>query len=76
MTVTPTRERDKERAVRRKGSSRDRHQFLLRQAARRRQQRNQHQENVAQHCNPIVVLKNGVGADARRRRYVVANALV
>src|ERR1035441_10074907 len=64
-----------QRPVRGKRSGRDRHEFLLGQAARRRQQGNQHQEPPGEHGQPDGrIEERSIGVDAGERAAVVARA--
>src|SRR5215471_6536731 len=62
----------KQRTVGGECAGRDRHQFLLRQTARRRQQRNDHQEAAPQHGEPQRgVQVRRIGAQTGKRASVV-----
>src|SRR5664280_594827 len=71
----PHQQRDEPRAVGGEGAGRDRHQFLLRQAAGGGEQGNQHQEAPAEHGESNRRIEvHGVGVDSGERAAVVAYA--
>src|ERR1017187_8218483 len=66
---------DEHRTVGGESAGRDRHQFLLRQTARGREQRNQHEEAPAEHGEPKRGIEvHGVGVESAERAAVVADA--
>src|ERR1035438_6510094 len=71
----PHQQHDEHGTVGGEGAGRDRHQFLLRQAAGGGEQRNQHQEAPAEHGESQRRIEvHGVGVDSGERAAVVAHA--
>src|ERR1017187_6226099 len=71
----PHQQHDEHGTVGGEGAGRDRHQFLLRQAAGGGEQRNQHQEAPAEHGESQRRIEvHGVGVDSGERAAVVADA--
>src|ERR1017187_4841067 len=71
----PHQQHDEHRTVGGEGAGRDRHQLLLRQAACRREQGNQHQEAPAEHGESNRRIEvHSVGTDSAERAAVVAYA--
>src|ERR1035441_4102984 len=70
----PHQQDDEHGTVGREGTGRDRHQFLLRQAARGGEQGNQHQEAPAEHGEPERGIEvHGVGVESGEGAAVVAD---